>query len=148
MNINKKLPIIDLKRSKVVDGDLVGMPQQIVKSSSITLDEKVVIINKYKVPANQQINAIYMGRGSPFGNPYHVDYHGRDGACDKFDEYMEKQLASDKPNTLKTNLYRLVEHVKKSQEPVMLMCFCAPKRCHVESIKRFIIEQIEVTYDS
>ena len=114
----------------------------------MTLDEKILVVNKYKLPVGNSHTSIYIGRGSPFGNPFTVDKYGRDGACDKFDMYMEEQLASNKPNPLKSGLYHLVDYVKHSQEPVMLVCFCAPKRCHGEAIKRHIINQLENNYET
>ena len=106
-------------------------------------NQKVLVVNKYKLPVNNSLTSIYIGRGSPFGNPFTVDKYGRDGACDKFDEYMEEQLTSDSSNPLKEGLDLLVDLVKESQEPIMLVCFCAPKRCHGESLKRYIINQLQ-----
>lgn len=108
----------------------------------MTNNQKILVVNKYKLPVGNSPTSIYIGRGSPFGNPFTVDKYGRDGACDKFDEYMEEQLTSDSSSPLKEGLDLLVDLVKESQEPIMLVCFCAPKRCHGESLKRYIISQL------
>lgn len=62
-------------------------------------------------------DAVYVGRGSPWGNPYLI---GRDGTrnqvCDKFEKFILPELDV-------TEL--------RGQD---LICFCAPLRCHADSL--------------
>jgi hypothetical protein len=62
-------------------------------------------------------SAIYIGRGSPWGNPYRIGVHGtRDEVCDRFEREILPQLD-------------LVPLRGKH-----LVCFCAPARCHGDAI--------------
>lgn len=62
-------------------------------------------------------DAIYIGRGSPWGNPFVI---GRDGnrneVCDKFEQRILPNL----------DLTKLIGHD--------LICYCKPARCHGDSI--------------
>jgi len=76
--------------------------------------------NKYHNTAPP--DAVYVGRGSPFGNPYVIGRDGdRDEVCDKFD----RLLANDK------ELVRMVQRELKGKD---LLCFCKPARCHADSL--------------
>ena len=60
---------------------------------------------------------IYVGRGSPFGNPFRIGIHGsRDTVIAKFEQYLR-----DSPGLLS----RLGELQSK-----YIGCFCAPNSCH------------------
>ncbi len=74
---------------------------------------KVYNKNKRNAPSD----AVYVGRGSPYGNPFVVGVDGtRDEVCDRFrDEILP---------TLDVSELR-----GKS-----LLCFCSPKRCHADDI--------------
>lgn len=62
-------------------------------------------------------DAVYIGRGSPYGNPFPIsDKQTRDDVCNKFrDEILP---------TLDVTALR-GKH---------LVCFCKPKRCHGDDI--------------
>jgi len=75
------------------------------------------VLNKHKdgIPAG----ARYIGRGSPYGNPFIIGVHGdRDQVCDRFEREILPTLdVSD----------------LRGQD---LVCFCAPQRCHGDPILR------------
>lgn len=75
------------------------------------------VLNKHKhgIPEG----AVYVGRGSPWGNPYpiHGD-HTRDEVCDLFEKHVLPKL----------DLAPL-----RGKD---LVCFCAPKRCHADALLR------------
>jgi len=78
--------------------------------------------NKYHNTAPP--GAIYIGRGSPYGNPFVIGIDGdRDAVCDKYE-----QMLRSKP--------LLLEKFKQELRGKDLVCFCAPKRCHGD----FLIE--------
>ena len=78
--------------------------------------------NKYHNTAGP--GAVYIGRGSPFGNPFVIGKHGdRDEVCDKY----EAMLCSDP---------QLITRVKAELKGKDLICFCAPKRCHGDTLLR------------
>lgn len=71
--------------------------------------------NKYHNTA--PANAVYIGRGSPYGNPYVIGKDGdRDDVCDLFEKHVLPTL----------DLTAL-----KGKD---LVCFCKPARCHGDSI--------------
>lgn len=66
---------------------------------------------------NYPSDAVNCMRGSPYGNPYIMGVHGdRNEVCDLFEE---KVLPTLNVNPLKG---------------ADLLCCCAPKRCHCDSI--------------
>lgn len=76
--------------------------------------------NKYHNTAPK--DAMYIGRGSPEGNPYVIGKDGtRDEVCDKFRDNILPTL----------DVSRLVGRD--------LVCFCKPKRCHGDDILAKII---------
>lgn len=83
--------------------------------------------------------AVYIGRGSPFGNPFRIPAHGReylrDSACDSYIEYFWDKAAHD-PD-FQAELESLVQ-IAKLEGHLTLGCYCSPKRCHGDTIKRYI----------
>ncbi len=72
--------------------------------------------------------AVYIGRGSPYGNPFIIGKDGdRDEVCDKFDVMLlgNKEL-----------LHKVWVALKGKD----LECFCAPKRCHGDTLLRIANE--------
>lgn len=73
------------------------------------------VYNKSKLP--RDVNAVYIGRGSPYGNPFKIGVHGdRNDVCDLFETRILPTLD--------------VEPLRGKN----LVCFCAPLRCHGDSI--------------
>lgn len=75
------------------------------------------VLNKHKdgIPAD----AVYVGRGSPWGNPFvmrHSTDAERDRVCDKFELEV---------------LHTLDLTDLRGKD---LVCFCAPKRCHADAL--------------
>lgn len=72
--------------------------------------------NKYKNTAPK--GAVYIGRGSPWGNPFVIGKDGdRDDVCDKYEQMVE-------------NDPQLKEKIKSELAGKDLICFCSPARCH------------------
>ncbi len=62
--------------------------------------------------------AVYIGRGSPYGNPFVIGKDGtRDEVCDKYGMYLCRN-------------HDLITKVKKELRGKDLVCFCKPLRCH------------------
>lgn len=71
--------------------------------------------NKYASTA--PAGAVYIGRGSPYGNPFKIGRHGdRDQVCDRFEREILPTLD--------------VSRLRGKH----LVCFCAPERCHGDAI--------------
>lgn len=71
------------------------------------------VLNKHK---DSLAGAVYIGRGSPWDNPYHT--HAREVSIAMFEMYVLPGL--DLTPLLGRDLY----------------CFCAPKPCHGDAIIR------------
>ena len=97
-------------------------------------DIYVVKYNLYKDVAE------YCGRGSPLGNPFKMkSEEDRDIVCDKYEKYFQDRINKRDMRMLK-ELDRL-EIVGKEKGILMLGCFCAPKRCHCDTIAKYLRER-------
>jgi len=80
---------------------------------------------------------IYIGRPSPLGNLFIV---GRNGSLEevmrKYGEYLPEAIKYDK------KIAAAFERIKKAAKEgdVNLICWCAPKWCHGNIIKRMVEE--------
>lgn len=75
-----------------------------------------MILNKHfhQIPPD----AVYIGRGSPYGNPFQIGVDGtREEVIDKFRVYINNNPA----------LQILIQQNLIGKD---LVCFCAPKACH------------------
>ena len=81
-------------------------------------------------------DAIYIGRGSPLGNPFvmHTE-EDRNVVCDKYEEWFNKQVQEGNACVLK-ELRRI--YLLAKRQDIVLGCYCSPKRCHGETIKKFL----------
>jgi hypothetical protein len=72
-------------------------------------------------------------KSSMLGNPFHMlDERGRDDCCDRYEEWFNDQIEGFKPELLR--LYEMWQRYRG----LRLFCWCAPKRCHAETIKRWL----------
>jgi len=72
--------------------------------------------NKYHKTAPS--DAVYIGRGSIYGNPFVLNVHGdRDEVCDMYEEKI-------------MNDPKMIETIKRELKGKHPLCFCKPKRCH------------------
>lgn len=75
--------------------------------------------NKYHNTAPP--DAVYIGRGSPYGNPFVIGKHGtRDEVCDRYEVETLPKLD-------------LTPLIGKD-----LICFCKPQRCHGDAILKAV----------
>jgi len=84
-------------------------------------------------------------RQTIYGNPYPIDSkHNRDSVCDSYSKYFYKKLKSN--NEFKKAVDDLILLGMKADEQgvhLNLSCWCAPERCHCETIKEYIENQID-----
>lgn len=77
-----------------------------------------LVLNK-RIHAFHPTDDVYIGRGSPWGNPFKIGEHGsRDDVCERFEREVLPTLD--------------VSQLRGKN----LVCFCAPLRCHGEAIMR------------
>jgi len=76
--------------------------------------------NKYHHTAPD--DAVYIGRGSPWGNPFVIGKDGtRKQVCDKYADML-------------LNDPELLKKVKTELKGKDLVCFCKPKQCHGDTL--------------
>lgn len=73
------------------------------------------VYNKYKNPPK---DAIYIGRGSPYGNPFIIGKHGD-----------RKQVVDMHKQSVLSNL-QFMQNVRQNLKGKSLICFCSPAACH------------------
>lgn len=84
------------------------------------------ILNRHMFKALPE-GAVYVGRGTFFGNPYIIDVDGnRLQVIAKFHEDLEARLKNEDPV--------LITALRGLKENNDLVCSCAPKPCHAESV--------------
>ena len=104
----------------------------------------ITVVNKYACKATD--SDVYIGRGSVFGNPYtHLPSSRADAirvatraeACKKYEDIFATKIAPK----ARIELLRLI-HKAINHEPITLVCFCAPKQCHGDYLKKVIDEAV------
>lgn len=98
-----------------------------------------IFIGRVNMNRSDSIN-IRCDRKTPLGNPYWMrDESHRKDVCNRFKLYL--------PDAYKYNLQlrdkinEIIFLVRAGQD-VNLQCWCAPKQCHTESIRDFVLELI------
>ena len=107
----------------------------------------ITVVNKHKHISTD--NDVYIGRGSALGNPYtsikgkktkaKVVCNSREESIKSFDIYIRQKI-SEKDKKICDELNRIYKMVKEGD--VNLVCFCKPKSCHGDIIKKIIEEKL------
>ena len=72
---------------------------------------------------------VYIGRGSPFGNPYRIGVDGtRDEVIEKYKKYFYSRLECD------IVFKCMVQELRNK----VLGCHCKLKNCHCDIIKEYV----------
>lgn len=109
----------------------------------------ISVVNKRKhVPAR---NDFYIGRGSALGNPFThreledtiAQYHceTREEAISSYEKYVKDKI-NQRDLRICDELNRIFIAAKKGD--VNLVCYCKPKSCHGDIIKRIIEEKLNL----
>lgn len=81
----------------------------------------------------------YIDRRSPVGNPFPMGNETqRDRVCDQYAEYFARQVRDITNTAFKAQLLHMQKAYKAYGE-LRLFCWCAPKRCHGETIRKWIL---------
>lgn len=89
---------------------------------------EINIVNKYTRKPNS--NDVYIGRGSPLGNPHPItSINSRDRVCDSYAKHIKE------PTPAMVNQMEDIIKIGRHFGSVNLVCFCVPLRCHGSSIK-------------
>ena len=77
-------------------------------------------------------------RSSPLGNPYYMQFEEqRNEVCDKYERWFYKQIETSIAFMCELSV---LQTVYKQYGKLRLFCWCSPKRCHAETIKKYIEE--------
>lgn len=109
-----------------------------------SMEDQINIVNKYThVPTDKDV---YIGRRSPLGNIY-SHMHGtlaqyrvvnREEAVEKYGAYLRNKI-EQKDAVIIKELNRIYNLAKNGQ--VNLVCYCSPRKCHGEVIKKIVLEK-------
>jgi len=91
----------------------------------------------------------YIGRPSPIGNPFthkpktrygeHI-VESRDSAIDNYEDWLKYKLLEKDPIIIEE--LRKISYQYKKDEEINLVCWCYPKRCHGEIIKKWLEDKL------
>lgn len=90
----------------------------------------------------KEIYDVKVDRTSVLGNPFFMKSEAqRDEVCDKYETYFKNKIKTDYVfiNEL-NNLVKLYEEYGN----LRLFCWCSPKRCHAETIKKWLEETMGI----
>lgn len=80
-------------------------------------------------------------RLTPLGNPFQITAErDRYCCCKEYNLWFNRQLLLETKGVLKG--LRLLEVALKKYGKLRLFCWCAPKQCHAETIKKYLLERI------
>lgn len=89
-------------------------------------------------------DAVYIGQGSPLGNKFakaNMTLEERNYACDQFEIEFQFKVDRKDPSVMR-ELTRLLSIARNGN--LILGCYCAPKRCHGLTIKRWLDAQLMI----
>ena len=86
---------------------------------------------------------IYIDRRSPLGNIFYMSNEAqRDTVCNQYQKWFDTSVLVDKQVFSYTELIRL-QSIYNKYGKLNLFCWCTPKRCHGETIKKWLKEPYE-----
>lgn len=101
----------------------------------------IEIVNVYKAKPD-----FYCGRGSALGNPFRLedtkDNAQRDYVCEQYHIYFYEQVVVKRNQSMLREL-TAIKRKLENNGTVKLGCFCAPKRCHCETIKEYVLKDLK-----
>jgi len=84
----------------------------------------------------------YVGRPSILGNPFEMESEReRDAVIYKYEKWIREKIKTDE------KILAEITRLKKIYEEngnLTLVCWCSPKKCHAEIIKKIILEMCNV----
>lgn len=87
------------------------------------------VVNRKLHPFN-----VYIGRGSPWGNPYVIGMHGDRAECiARYEVWLRERIAAEPERY--AELFRYLTGK-------ILGCFCSPKPCHGDVIVKIWWEMV------
>ena len=86
----------------------------------------IIVVNRRKTP-----EGVYVGRGTPLGNPFHI---GKDGTREEVIRKYAAWLKQQPDDSEAMRMLRDLARWYKRDKLLYLACWCAPKPCHADVI--------------
>ena len=91
-----------------------------------------ITVTRVKEPGSTNV-----GRPTVLGNPYTMKKEAdRDLVCDQYEKWFDYKVSKQDPLVM-SELRRLFI-IGKTQGYLKLGCYCAPRRCHADTIAKFL----------
>lgn len=88
---------------------------------------------------------IYVGRGSPLGNPYKIEGNQtREIVLLKYGVMLKGAILKREPSIL--TVLQNIEAYLQEHGKCNLICYCSPKPCHADIIKQVLLNKFHVNY--
>lgn len=101
----------------------------------------IVVVNKH-----HGAQGVYIGRGSPLGNPFPIGttvQDSRENVIKRYRIWLNDKIKAD--DDAVCNALNDIAEQSLTPQGVQLECFCAPKPCHGDVIREVIIEAMKGT---
>ena len=141
----------------------VRLPQEFLDAIALEPASLITIVNQSRCKSREGIRG---DRASVLGNPFDMrkDEGLRDRVCDAYDTYFQAVLSGIEPQRTANELAAQgklklappwkrpsraafiaeldrIETQVREGNPVKLLCWCAPCRCHLNSVKTYLDNQ-------
>lgn len=107
---------------------------------------EIKIVNNHRLCLEENE---YIGRGSPLGNPFsHMEntkarykVETREQAIEAYARWLLEQIQANNQSII-DEMDRLA-HIAMDEGKLVLRCYCAPKPCHGDVIRKVLLEAIQ-----
>ncbi len=100
---------------------------------------KITVVNKH-----HGLTGVYIGRGSPLGNPFPIDVPNgqtREIVIGRYRLWLMEKI-EQRDQRILDSLNWIAEQAQ-TKEGVVLQCFCKPHACHGDVIREIILNKIK-----
>jgi Domain of unknown function (DUF4326) len=98
----------------------------------------ILVLNK----RNSGSRGEYVGRPSPLGNPFKLEHESnRNAVIEKYEVWLRERIAA-RDKRVCDELNRLYV-IARDTGLLELECWCAPKHCHADVIRKVLLEALE-----
>jgi len=105
---------------------------------------KVTIVNLCDYKEQNREFLWKVDRSGPLGNPF-IMYteDDRDCVCDRYEEWFIALLEGERyTDQMARDTLETMKKVLLEGDPIVLGCWCHPLRCHAETIKRWLENEV------
>ena len=95
---------------------------------------RIINLRSYTLGRNEVLYRV--DRKSAIGNPFYMkDESYRNEVCDKYEKWFNKKIEENDEEIMK--ILSEIKFISRTKD-VALACWCAPKRCHAETILKYL----------